>query len=224
MQLVLNPGCSLSSSRKALRLADRYGFVYAAAGIHPQAADEMSEAALAEIAALARRPKVRAIGEIGLDYHYLDHSKKTQLDAFTLQMELAQDLGLPVIIHDREAHEDCLRIVRQFPRVRGVYHCYSGSLEQAKVLVNLGYSISFTGVVTFKNARRALEVARWLPDDRIMIETDAPYMASEPHRGTRNHSGNLSYICETLASLRGVSHESFAALTLQNGKNFFGID
>jgi len=224
VERILNPGCNLASSRKAAQYAARFPFLYAAAGFHPSDAGDFGNDSVGALAELLAQPKVMAVGEIGLDYHYLDCSKEDQLACFERQMALADDLGLPVIIHDREAHEDCMRVVRRFPRVRGVFHCYSGSLEQAMLLVSLGYSLSFTGVVTFKNAHRALEIARWLPEDRIMLETDAPYMAPEPHRGKRNHSGYLTYICQALASLRGVSHESFARQTLQNARAFFGIE
>ncbi|MCL2747565.1 MAG: TatD family hydrolase [Oscillospiraceae bacterium] len=223
VMLTLCPGCNLKSSRMAVTLADRYPFLYAAAGVHPHDAHEMSQDDLTEIAKLAAHPKVKAVGEIGLDYHYDFSPRDTQVFCFRAQMELARKLDLPVIIHDREAHEDTLRVVRDFPKVIGVFHCYSGSLETAKELVSLGYYISFTGVVTYKSARRALEVASWIPADRLLIETDAPYLAPEPHRGRRNDYTYLRLICETLAALRGVSAEELAGQTTENGKRLFGI-
>ena len=135
----------------------------------------------------------------------------------------AQELGLPVIVHDREAHADALAVVRAFPGVRGVFHCFSGSAEMARELAELGWMISFTGVLTYKNARRALEAAQAVPMDQIMIETDSPYMAPVPVRGQRNHSGNLCHICQRLAEVRGISYEECARITLENGKRFFSI-
>ena len=139
------------------------------------------------------------------------------------QLELAEELGLPVIIHDREAHQDCLNVVRAHPNVTGVYHCYSGGLEDAKVLVKLGWMISFTGVVTYKNARRSHEVIQWLPMDRIMIETDSPYLTPVPFRGKRNDSGYVHLVAETIAQLKGLDPEEGAQITLENGKRFFRL-
>ena len=165
-----------------------------------------------------------AIGEIGLDYYWKDNPPRAlQQNVFHRQLELAQSLRLPVIVHDREAHQDCLSIVREHPQVTGVYHCYSGSLEDAKVLVKLGWMLSFTGVITYKNARKALEVIDWLPMDRIMIETDSPYLTPEPFRGKRNDSGYVHLVAETIAQVKGVPPEEVAAVTLENGRRFFGI-
>ena len=223
ISLVLCPGCNLRSSRAVISLADRYPFLYAAVGIHPHDAHEMSQDDLPELERLAAHHKVRALGEIGLDYHYNFSPQDKQLFCFRSQMELAETLHLPVIIHDREAHEDTLRVVKDFKNVRGVFHCYSGSLETAKTLVNLGYYISFTGVVTYKNARRVLEAAAWLPTEYLLLETDAPYLTPEPHRNRRNDSTYLHLICETLAALRGVSAEELAEQTTKNAKMLFGI-
>ena len=143
---------------------------------------------------------------------------------FHRQLELAQELGLPVIIHDREAHHDCLEVVRAHPQVTGVYHCYSGSLEDAKVLVKLGWMLSFTGTITYKNARKALEVIDWLPMDRIMIETDSPYLTPEPFRGKRNDSGKVHLVAEKIAQVKGMEAEEVARITLENGKRFFRIE
>lgn len=220
---ILNPGADAESSRKAVGLGERFPFVYAAAGIHPEDAESAGNGALSVIEGLLGHEKVRAVGEIGLDYHYPEPDRETQLRCFRAQMALAQKHRLPVIVHDREAHGDCMSVVREFPEVRGVFHCYSGSAEQASELVSLGWSLSFTGSLTFKNARRLPEVASMLPDASIMIETDAPYLAPEPFRGRRNHSGYLQYICRRLAELRGLSLEEAAALTKENGLRFFGI-
>ena len=162
--LLMNPGCSQESSRNAVKLANAYDYIYAAVGSHPDAADEVDDAVLEEYRTLVREnPKVKAIGEIGLDYHYEDIPREIQLKAFRAQMELARELGLPVIVHEREAHEDGMKIVEEFPEVKGVFHCYSGSAEMAKWLVARGWYIGFTGVLTFKNARKALEVAAAIP-------------------------------------------------------------
>lgn len=225
VELILNPGCDLVSSRTAVALADTFSFVYAAVGVHPSDCADWQDSAVQELRTLAAHPKVRAIGEIGLDYYWKENPpKELQLTVFHRQMELAEELSLPVIVHDREAHRDCLEAVRAHPGIRGVYHCYSGSLEDAKILVKLGWMISFTGVVTYKNARKALEVIDWLPMDRIMIETDSPYLTPEPFRGKRNDSGYVHLVAEAIARVKGLNTEEVARLTLENGKRFFHID
>ena len=224
VELIVNPGCDLESSRTAVALAEEFPHVYAAVGVHPSDCGEWGEGTLLELRQLASRPKVRAIGEIGLDYYWKDNPPRAlQQNVFHRQLELAQSLRLPVIVHDREAHQDCLSIVREHPQVTGVYHCYSGSLEDAKVLVKLGWMLSVTGVITYKNARKALEVIDWLPMDRIMIETDSPYLTPEPFRGKRNDSGYVHLVAETIAQVKGVPPEEVAAVTLENGRRFFGI-
>ena len=216
---LMNPGCSLASSRAAIDLANRYDFLYAAVGSHPDAADEVNEEVLEAYRRLcAENPKVKAIGEIGLDYHYEDIPRDIQKRAFRAQMALAQELGLPVIVHEREAHEDGVKIVEEFPDVTGVFHCYSGSLEMAKWLIARGWYIGFGGVLTFKNARKAVEVAEFIPLERIVLETDCPYMAPEPFRGRRNDPGKLYRVAEKLAALRGMTVEEVQAVTLENGK------
>ena len=224
VELILNPGCELDSSRTAVELAERFPFVYAAVGVHPSDCGPWEDGWRDELKALAGHPKVRAIGEIGLDYYWKENpSHEFQQKVFHAQLELAEELHLPVIVHDREAHHDCLEVVRAHPNVTGVYHCYSGSLEDAKTLVKLGWMLSFTGVVTYKNARRSLEVIDWLPMDRIMIETDSPYLTPEPFRGQRNDSGKVYRVAETIAQVKGLSPEEAAQITLENGKRFFGI-
>ncbi len=224
LALVMNPGCSLRSSRNAAALAARYDYIYAAAGSHPDAADEVDEGVLEEYRTLCKlNPKIRAIGEIGLDYHYEDIPRSVQQRAFRLQLGLARELGLPVIIHDREAHEDCLAILREFPEVTGVFHCYSGSAEMARQLTDRGWYIGFTGVLTFKNARKAVEAAYAIPLDRIVLETDCPYMAPEPFRGKRNDPGKMYRMAERLAELRGLTVEEARRITLENGKRLYNI-
>ena len=225
LSLVMNPGCDLDSSRKAVTLACNHDFIYAAVGSHPDAANKVNLITIGQYRALAQScPKVKAIGEIGLDYYYEDIPREIQKEAFRMQMELARELNLPVIVHERDAHEDGLAIVEEFPEVTGVFHCYSGSAEMAKVLVKKGWYIGFTGVLTFKNARKALEVAQAIPIDRIVLETDCPYMAPVPFRGKRNDPGKLCYMAKKLAELRGMTEEEICRITLENGKRLYRID
>jgi len=224
LALVLNPGCSAASSRNVDKLTRKYDYIYGAVGSHPDVADEVDEAVLTEYRTLCKlNPKIKAIGEIGLDYHYEDIPREIQQRAFRMQMALARELGLPVIVHEREAHEDGVKIVEEFPDVTGVFHCYSGSLEMAKWLVVRGWYIGFTGVLTFKNARKAVEVAANIPLDRIVLETDCPYMSPEPFRGKRNDPGKLYRMAEKLAELRDLSLEEIHAVTVENGKRLYRI-
>ena len=223
--LLMNPGCSLESSRNAAALAETYSYIYAAVGSHPDAADEVNDQVLEEYRRLCKlNHKIKAIGEIGLDYHYEDIPRQLQQKAFVAQMALAQELELPVIVHERDAHEDGMAIIRQFPRVRGVFHCYSGSAEMARQLTDLGWYIGFTGVLTFKNARRAIEAAQAIPLERIVIETDCPYMSPEPFRGRRNDPSRVCYMADKLAEIRGISAEEARRITFENGKRLYGID
>ena len=222
--LVMNPGCSLESSRNAVKLANQYDHVYAAVGSHPDVASEVNATVLEEYRKLCKEnPKVKAIGEIGIDYHYEDIPREIQLRAFRMQMELAQELQLPVIVHEREAHEDGMAVVKEFPQVTGVFHCYSGSAEMARQLVDLGWYIGFTGVLTFKNARKAVETAASIPLERIVLETDCPYMAPDPFRGRRNDPGYIYRMAEKLAEIRGMSVEEIQAITTENGKRLYRI-
>lgn len=221
--LVLNVGCDLASSERSVALAERYAFVYAAVGSHPDDADHVDGALLDRYRTLAAHPKVRAIGEIGLDYHYEDVPRAQQIIAFEQQLELAEALKMPVIVHEREAHGDAMDIVRRHPEVRGVFHCFSGSKEMALWLAERGWYIGFTGVLTFKNARRALETAQALPLDRILIETDCPYMAPEPYRGRRNDSRYVPLVAKKLAELRGLTPEEAGRQTTENACRLFEI-
>lgn len=222
--LLMNPGCSLESSRRADALSRRYGWIYAAVGSHPDAAHEVCDDVLEEYRKLCKlNPKIRAIGEIGLDYHYEDIPREIQKKAFLDQLALARELGLPVIVHEREAHEDGMDAIRQFPEVTGVFHCFSGSAEMARQLTAMGWYIGFTGVLTFKNARRAIEAAKAIPLERIVLETDCPYMSPEPFRGQRNDPGKLYRMAETLAQLRGISPEEASRITFENGKRLYRI-
>ena len=222
LTLVMNPGCSLESSRNAVALANQYDYIYAAVGSHPDVADEVNEEVLEEYRKLCKlNPKVKAIGEICLDYHYEDIPREIQLKAFRMQMELARELNLPVIVHEREAHEDGMNVVREFPDVTGVFHCYSGSAEMARQLVDRGWYIGFTGVLTFKNVRKAVEVAASIPLDRIVIETDCPYMSPDPFRGKRNDPGKIYRMAEKLAEIRGLSVDEIQAITVENGRRLY---
>ena len=222
--LVMNPGCSLASSRNASQLSRDYDHVYAAVGSHPDAADEVNALVLEEYRRLVREnEKIKAIGEIGLDYHYEDIPRDLQKRAFRMQLELARELNLPVIVHEREAHEDGMRFVEEFPEVTGVFHCYSGSPEMAKWLVSRGWYIGFTGVLTFKNARKAVETAAAIPLERIVLETDCPYMSPEPFRGKRNDPSRLYRMAEKLAEIRGLTVEEIHTITMENGKRLYRI-
>ena len=222
--LVMNAGCSLESSRDIVAMAEKCPWLYASVGSHPDSANEVNEEVLEEYRKLCKLSgKVKAIGEIGLDYYYEDIPRDIQQKAFRMQMALAQELDLPVIVHERDAHNDGLAIVKEFPKVRGVFHCYSGSAEMARQLVNMGWYIGFTGVLTFKNARKAVETAAAIPLERIVLETDCPFMAPEPFRGKRNHPGYLYRMAEKLAEIRGISLEEVHAATFENGKRLYRI-
>ncbi len=233
--LILNPGCTVETSEIAVRLAQTYDFVYAAVGIHPEYSMGVTAADIDRIRELSAHPKVRAIGEIGLDYYWEKRSPETtppreeQQKLLRAQLELAREVNLPVIIHDREAHEDCLNIVKDFSDLRGVYHCYSGSLEYAKEILALGdWYISFTGVITYGKAKKARRIIENLPIERIMIETDSPYLTPEPERlekkRVRNSSLFVHRVAEQIAEFKGMTMEEVERITTENGKRFFGIE
>ena len=222
--LILNPGCDVESSRKAVTYAAAYPHVYAAVGIHPENCGGCTAGDLAAIHALAQQPKVVAIGEIGLDYYWEENPPRDfQQQVLRQQLALARELALPVIIHDREAHADTLSIVREFPGVTGVFHCFSGSPEMARELLQMGWYLGFDGPVTYKNARRAPEVAAVTPPERMLIETDSPYMTPVPYRGKRNDSGYVYLVAEKLAAWKGLAPEELARITTENGKRLFRI-
>ena len=218
--LLMNVGCDLPSSERSVALAHAYDFVYAAVGSHPDDAASVDGRLLDRYRALAADPRVRAIGEIGLDYHYEDVPRARQIIAFEQQLELAEALRLPVIVHEREAHGDAMDIVRRHPDACGVFHCFSGS---ALWLAERGWYLGFTGVVTFKNARRAVEAVAALPLDRILIETDCPYMAPEPHRGHRNDSRLVPLVADRIAAIRGLDPRTVETATTENAKRLFRI-
>ena len=220
---IMNVGCDLVSSERSVALAEAYDFIYASVGSHPDDADHVDGKLLDHYRQLASHPKVRAIGEIGLDYHYEDVPRGQQIIAFEEQIELAEALKLPAIVHMREATEDVMTIVKRHPDLRGVFHCFSGSADLARWLVDRGWYLGFTGVVTFKNARRALEAVEAIPIDRILIETDCPYMAPEPYRGRRNDSRLVPLVAKKIAELKGLTPEEMGLQTAQNANTLFGI-
>lgn len=221
---IMNIGCDLESSLRSIRLAEEYDFIYAAVGSHPDDAANVDDVLVERYRNLAGRKKVLAIGEIGLDYFYEDVPRAQQQVAFRKQMALAAELDMPVIIHQRDAYEDALKIVDEFPSVKGVFHCFSGSLEYAKEVVKRGYYMGFTGVITFKNARKAVEVAQWAPLDKLLLETDCPYMAPEPYRGRRSDSTMIPKMAEKIAELRELSVEQVAKLTRENAMRLFRME
>lgn len=223
--LVVNPGCDVESSRAAVKLAEQYDHVYAAVGIHPEDCGGAGDEELSAIRDLCGHPKVVAVGEIGLDYYWEENPpRQVQQDLFRRQLALAAQLDLPVIIHDREAHGDSFAILQEYPQVRGVFHCFSGSPEMAEALLKRGWYLGFDGPITYKNARRAPEVAAITPLERIVVETDAPYLTPVPFRGKRNDSRYLPYVVEKLAEWKGVSPEEMERITFENGKRLFGLE
>lgn len=230
--LVLDCGTDLDSSLASLALAERYPFLYTAAGIHPESLIEEEastrtrfagdwRAEMAAIRPLYGHPKVVAVGECGLDYHW-EIPREEQLALFEAEIRLALELDLPIIVHDREAHADTYALLRRY-RPKGVVHCYSGSAEDVRWLTAQGLYIGFGGVTTFKNARKVLQAAAAVPEDKLLIETDAPYMAPVPFRGRRNDSSLLCHVADTLAALRGVSADQLLDQTMANGRALFGI-
>ena len=224
---IINIGTSPETSRLAIEQAKKYDNMYTAVGIHPSDTRFLTdmEAELADIESLVldKSNKCVCIGEIGLDYHYPDTDKEKQMLYFEAQMRLAEKLGMPVCIHDRESHADVMEVIHRFPNVKGVLHSFSGSAEMAEELVKLGWMISFSGTLTFTNAKKPREVAARIPREFVMIETDCPYLAPHPKRGTLNHSGNLEYTNAVLASIWGVTPEECAIITENNAKRFFGL-
>ena len=224
---IIDIGASPETSRLVVEQAKKHENMYCAVGIHPSDTRFLTdmEADLAEIREmiLDKSNKVVCLGEIGLDYHYPDTDKEKQMRYFEAQMQMAEELNIPVCIHDRESHADVMDVIRRFPRVKGVLHSFSGSVEMAEELVKLGWMISFSGTLTFTNARKPKEVAAALPHECVMIETDCPYLAPHPKRGSLNHSGNLEYTNAVLAAIWGITPEECASITEENAKRFFRL-
>lgn len=225
VELVINNGADLKSSIASINLAEKYDNVYATVGIHPHSAKEMDETTIEALRDLAKHEKVVAIGEIGLDFHYDNSPRDVQRKWFKRQLELAKELDMPVTIHSRSASQEVFDMIKeaQDGTLRGVMHCYSDSVEMAKDYVDLGFYISLAGPVTFKNAKTPKEVAKVVPLDRLLVETDSPYLTPEPNRGKRNEPAYVRYVAGQIAELKGISYEELAEATNRNTKELFGI-
>lgn len=225
LDLVINVGADLQSSIKSVSLAEEYENIYAAVGIHPHSAKEMDSSTIEVLKSFASRDKVIAIGEIGLDYYYDNSPRDIQREKFIEQLKLAKEVDLPVIIHTREAAQETFDILKeaQDGTLEGVLHCYSGSVEMALEYIKMGFYISLAGPVTFKNSRVSREVAKAVPIDKLLIETDTPYLTPEPHRGKRNEPTYVRYVAGTIAEIKGVSFEELAIKTSENTKKLFRI-
>lgn len=224
VKYIVDPGCDEQSSRAAVAIAERHPFVYAAVGWQPQEWSSWTENSISIVRELAAHPKVVAIGEIGLDYYWEKDRKEIQQEMLSAQLELALELDLPVIMHDRESHADCMEVTGRYPELRGVFHCFSGSREMAQELIKRGWYLGFDGPVTYKNARHALEVLEYCPTERILLETDSPYLTPVPFRGKRNDSTKLKLIAEKVAQIKGMSVEEVARVTCENAQKLFRID
>lgn len=225
VKYIINAATNLNNAKTTLALAEEYPGMFAICGIHPCDCTDISEIddTLSKVKEYLKHPKVVAIGEIGLDNHWPEPHADIQAKWFEAQMRLAEETGMPVVIHDREAHGACMDAILAFPKVRGVFHSFSGSPEMARELVRRGWYVSFSGTVTFKNAARVVEAAAAVPMDRILSETDCPYLAPHPHRGEMNHSGYMHLTVEKLAERKGVSYEEMCDAILGNAKTLFGI-
>lgn len=219
---VVSCGCDPESTRFNAGLAEQYDYIYFAAGLHPENLEGLKMDDLDEIERYAKEEKCVAIGEIGLDYHWMASSKEVQKEFFAAQCELANKLDIPVIVHDREAHADTLAILKQY-RPKGVLHCFSGSAETAKEIVKMGMYIGLNGVATFKNARKSIEAAKAIPIERLVLETDCPYLAPVPHRGKRNDSSFIPFIAERLGEELGISAQELLNITAQNAKRLYEL-
>lgn len=221
---ILNMSSDYGSIASTVKLTEDYDFIYGAVGIHPEHADQFNDTVKAELIALLKTPKIRAVGEIGLDYYWdTNPPKEIQKKVLREQFEIAKSLGIPVILHDRESHQDILEIVKDYPGVTGIFHSFSGSVEMAREVVALGYYIGISGVVTFKNARKLPEVIEAVPLDRLLIETDAPYMSPEPYRGKRNRSDYLYGVAEKVAAIKGTTADEVLEMTASNIRNLLGL-
>lgn len=219
---VVNCGCDFRTCLKTLEISEKHDFLYAALGVHPHEAEKTTEEDLAEIRKLYCNKKVVAVGEIGLDYHYDFSPREIQKEVFEKQLILANELDLPVIVHDRESHEDTMNLLKKH-RPKGVVHCFSGSVEMAKEIVKLGMYIGLGGAVTFKNAKKPIEVAEYIPLEYLLLETDAPYMTPVPHRGERCHSGHIALTAEKIAEVKGMDTQELIDRCNENAKRLFSI-
>ena len=222
ISFVVNCGTDINSCSKLAEISEEYDYIYFAAGIHPHEAEDAKEGFIEELRAFAKNPKCVAIGEIGLDYHYDLSPRDIQKDVFEKQLILAKELDLPVIIHDREAHEDTLNLLKKYTP-KGIVHCFSGSVEMAKDIIKLGMHIGLGGAVTFKNAKKPVEVAKYVPLESLVLETDCPYMTPVPFRGKRNDSSLIAVTADFIAELKGISTQELLDKTHNNAKNIFAI-
>ncbi len=225
LELVINVGADMESSKRAVELSEKYKMIYAAVGVHPHDAKAVDEDTIEALRELSKAPKVVAIGEIGLDYHYDNSPRDTQKKWFRRQIKLAKELDLPIIVHDREATKDTLDIITEEHdgKLRGVIHCFSSSVEVAEQYIKLGFFISLGGPVTFKNAKMPKMVATEVPLESLLIETDSPYLAPVPFRGKRNDPTKVRYVAETIANLKEISYERLVEATNKNTKRLFNI-
>lgn len=217
---IINCGCDLKSSISTVALAEKYSFIYAAVGVHAHEAEDATESDLKKIKELYKNKKVVAVGEIGLDYHYDFSPRERQKEIFEEQIILANELDLPIIVHDREAHEDTMNLLKKY-KPKGVVHCFSGSAEMAKEIVKLGMYIGIGGAVTFKNAKKPVEVVEYLPLDRLLLETDAPYMTPVPYRGQRCDSSHIAYTAEKISEIKGIDVQELIDICNENAKKLF---
>ena len=226
VRYIMNVADSMKSLEKVLDIAGKYDFVYASVGVHPEEVTDLSQKDMDILMEYTKLPKVKAIGEIGLDYYWGDVEKSLQKMWFSQQIELAKAVRLPIIVHDREAHGDCVDILRSENArdVGGILHCFSGSREMARDILDMGMYIGIGGTVTFKNARKVKEVAEYVPLESIVLETDAPYLAPEPFRGKRNSSDLIKYVAEEIAKIKGISAEEVEEVTFENARRCYGIE
>ncbi len=220
---IINCGADFDSSEKSIALAQKYNFIYAAIGVHPENVENLNEDDISKLEQLAKYEKVKAIGEIGLDFHYENYSRDKQIYWFEKQIQLANKLNLPIIIHSRDAAGDTLEIVKANAKTNGVVHCFSSSVQIALDYINLGFFIGIGGVVTFKNGKKLVEVVQNIPIENILIETDCPCLSPEPHRGRRNDSSNLKFIAQKIAQIKNIPHDTVAHITFENAKRLFRI-
>lgn len=222
---VINIGASLAGSEATVELAEQYPFIYGAVGVHPSEVEELTEEGIARLRSLSGHEKVVAIGEIGLDYHYPEPSASVQKNWFERQMELAREVKLPVIIHSREAAKDTLDMMQTLHagEIGGVVHCFSYTKEMAREYLNMDFYFGIGGVITFKNAKKLKEAVEYIPMERILLETDSPYLSPEPHRGERNSSLNLPYVVSAISELKGISDEEVVECTERNAKRLFNL-
>lgn len=220
---IMNIGACLETSKNSIRLAEKYDFIYAAVGLHPTEVYDLPDSALDEIREMTKHPKVKAIGEIGLDYHFDDTDREKQLKWLHRQLDLANELNMPVVIHDRDSKGECIQILKEHKISNGVMHCFSGNDQIAKEVLDMGFYISFTGVLTFKNAKKAIKALSVIPLERLLIETDCPYMAPEPYRGQRNHSGYVIEVARKVAEVKNLDIDTVIKTTAENAKKLFSV-